>query len=59
MSKYQPPSSSLRLLENMPVLLSHPETKVIQKAYKGQKFLCELPGGQIFFESALELDTDG
>jgi hypothetical protein len=59
MSKYEPPSSSLRVLENMPVLLGHPETKVIQKAYKGKKFLCELPGGQIFFESALELDTDG
>jgi hypothetical protein len=56
---YEPPTSSVDLLGSVPSLIAHPETKTITDHFIGKTFLCKLPGGQLYFESALEVDTDG
>lgn len=59
MSKpYKPPDESLPVLENIPSLITGPGAKVLP-GFGGQSFVCVLPGGQLYFESALQLDSDG
>jgi glycosyl hydrolase group 75 (putative chitosanase) len=47
------------LLDDIPSLFNHPQTYVIQESFKGKKFACRLPSGQLYFESKLALDDDG
>jgi hypothetical protein len=35
------------------------QTKPISHHFAGAQFLCKLPGGQIYFDSKLDLDSDG
>ncbi|MBZ5626607.1 MAG: glycoside hydrolase family 75 protein [Acidobacteriia bacterium] len=56
---YKPPSISEDLLGSINSLFNHPKINVVSDRFIGKKFLCELPGGQLYFESALDVDTDG
>ncbi|HTS26458.1 MAG TPA: glycoside hydrolase family 75 protein [Bryobacteraceae bacterium] len=56
---YEPPGDSADLLGSIPNLIAHPKTRTVTSFFIGKTFLCELPGGQLYFESALEVDTDG
>ena len=57
--RYEPPEASTGVLDNIPSLIASPQTKVIKQALAGKKFLCKLPGGQLYFDAALQLDSDG
>lgn len=56
---YAPPSPADSVLDTIASLFTHPKTTIIKESLIGKKFLCKLPGGQLYFESALQLDTDG
>jgi len=47
------------MLGDIPALFKLPSTHVIGQHFKGKKFMCLLPGGQLYFESKLSLDLDG
>jgi hypothetical protein len=55
---YNPPASSLNRLGSIVQKVAH--ARPIEKKFvKAPKILAQLPGGEIYFDSALELDTDG
>jgi hypothetical protein len=56
---YKPPSSVEPVLDSIESLLAHPRTQTITDSFIGKTFMCRLPGGQLYFDSNLELDTDG
>jgi hypothetical protein len=56
---HRPPGLTAIMLESIVDLIDQPETKVVLGALFGKKFMCKFPGGQIYFESKLALDTDG
>lgn len=58
-STYKPAGLAIHILEDIPVLFSHPNTRKISQAFTGKKFMCKLPGGQLYFDSKLALDADG
>ncbi len=57
-NSYQAPSSSLSRLGTITRQLEH-ATVVRQQFDHGGDFIFQLPGGQVYFEGPLELDTDG
>jgi hypothetical protein len=55
---YSPPSASLSRLGT--IVQKLPQAVPIKKQFvKPPRILAKLPGGEIYFDSALELDTDG
>jgi Fungal chitosanase of glycosyl hydrolase group 75 len=55
---YNPPSASLNRLGT--IVQKIPQASPIKKQWvKPPRILAKLPGGEIYFDSALELDTDG
>jgi hypothetical protein len=56
---YQPRGLAVIVLDSIPNLFHHPKTKAIDTHLIGKKFMCRFPGGQLYFDSKLELDTDG
>ena len=56
---YKPEGLAVLTLEDIPKLFHNPKTKVIQDQLIGKKFMCKFPSGQLFFDSKLDLDTDG
>jgi hypothetical protein len=56
---YQPQGLAVLTLDRIPNLFVHPMTKIITTHLIGKKFMCKFPGGQLFFDSKLDLDTDG
>jgi hypothetical protein len=56
---YKPEGLAVLQLDDIPVLFNHPKTQIISDAFKGKKFMCKLPSGQLYFDSKLSLDTDG
>jgi hypothetical protein len=56
---YKPAGLAIHILEDIPALFTHPSTRKISQAFAGKKFMCKLPGGQLYFDSKLALDTDG
>jgi hypothetical protein len=56
---YQPEGLPVLLLDKIVGLISDPHTRRIGQHFVGKKFMCQFPGGQIYFESKLDLDTDG
>lgn len=58
-STYQPSGLAIHILEDIPVLFTHPKAQTITHAFTGKKFMCKLPSGQLFFDSKLALDADG
>lgn len=59
MITYKPEGLAVLVLDDIPVLFNHPKTQVISDVFKGKKFMCKLPTGQIYFDSKLALDSDG
>lgn len=56
---YRPEGLAINLVADIMALFHHPKTKVMPKTFTGQKFMCKLPGGQTYYDSKLDLDTDG
>ena len=56
---YKPEGLAILLLDDIPALFNHPDTEIIHEHFKGKKFMCKLPDGQIYFDSNLSLDADG
>ena len=56
---YQPQGLSVLTLDRIPYLFYHPKTQTITTHFIGKKFMCKFPGGQLYYESKLDLDTDG
>ena len=56
---YQPPASAVRTLDKIPILFNHPKTTPLKDHLIGKTFMCKFPDGQLYFESKLDLDTDG
>jgi Fungal chitosanase of glycosyl hydrolase group 75 len=56
---YKPQGVATLLLDSIPTLFLHPKTKEIKTAFEGKTFMCKFPGGQIYYESKLAVDTDG
>jgi glycosyl hydrolase group 75 (putative chitosanase) len=56
---HTPPGLSVLLLDDIPALFDHARTTVIGQFFTGKQFMCKFPGGQLYFESKLSLDTDG
>jgi hypothetical protein len=56
---YQPQGLSVLLLDDIPALLGHPNTKEIKDHFVGKEFMCKFPSGQLYYQSKLDLDTDG
>jgi Fungal chitosanase of glycosyl hydrolase group 75 len=56
---YQPPGVSVPILGQIPLLFDHPMTTEVTKAFQGKTFMCKFPLGQLYFESKLDVDTDG
>ncbi|MCC6391652.1 MAG: glycoside hydrolase family 75 protein [Bryobacterales bacterium] len=57
---YKPQGLSVLILDSIPTLFLHPKTREITTpALIGRKFMCKFPSGQLYFESKLDLDTDG
>src|SRR6185295_1178288 len=56
---YSAPGLSQFVVDDIPDLFMHPKAKVFTKSFIGEKIMCKLPGGQIFYDSKLDLDTDG
>jgi len=57
---YQPPLASRTILGNDILwLLSCDRTQTVADVLTGKTYMCVLPGGQLYFESKLDLDTDG
>jgi hypothetical protein len=59
MADPRPEGLSWPTLGKIPLLRDHPKATKLDNALKGKTFLCKLPGGQLYFESLLDLDTDG
>ena len=47
------------ILSDILILFSHPKTVKINQPLIGKKFMCRFPTGEIYYESKLDLDTDG
>src|SRR5436190_17461197 len=58
-STYQPPVASQPLLGNVVSLLNSSRTHGIRPLLHGARHMAKLPGGEVYYDSALELDTDG
>ena len=56
---YQPQGLAVIVLDSIPMLFLHPKTKKITTPLLGKKFMCRFPSGQLYFDSKLDLDTDG
>jgi hypothetical protein len=56
---YKPDAFAGFVLGDIPALFNHPDTEIIHEHFSGEKFMCKLPGGQIYFDSKLALDADG
>lgn len=56
---YKPEGLAIHMLDDIPALFNHPDTKIIVEHFKGKKFMCKLPDGEIYFDSKLSLDADG
>jgi Fungal chitosanase of glycosyl hydrolase group 75 len=56
---YRPQGLAVIVLDSIPTLFHHPNTKIINTPLIGKKFMCRFPSGQLYFESKLDLDTDG
>jgi hypothetical protein len=59
MANYQPPHSCLNLLGAVAGMFNDGRVAQLNQAFKGATFVGTFPGGQLFFESNLELDDDG
>jgi hypothetical protein len=46
-------------LDSIVNLFHHPRTQTISAHLIGKEFMCRFPSGQLYFESKLDLDTDG
>ncbi len=57
-ASYEPPASCKRLLGAVASLLKNDKT-VILRYLTGARHICILPGGELYFESKLDLDSDG
>jgi Fungal chitosanase of glycosyl hydrolase group 75 len=55
---YNPPSASSKRLGTIVQKIT-PASPIKKQFVKPPKILAKLPGGEIYFDSALELDTDG
>ena len=55
---YQPPAASLGRLGPIADLLEH-STRIEHHFVKGGKAIYKLPGGQLYYDSLLDLDSDG
>jgi len=58
MSDYQPPAKSLGRLGSISDVLKN-ATKIKHSFKKGGKAIFKLPGGQLYYDSLLDLDSDG
>lgn len=56
---HPPPGLAVLILDKIPLLFTHPKTRTMAKNFIGQAFMCKFPSGQLYFESKLDLDTDG
>ncbi len=56
---YEPEGLAVIILDRIPNLFVHPRTKTITTPLTGKKFMCKFPSGQLYFDSKLDLDTDG
>ncbi len=56
---YKPTDAVAEALGPIQSLLTHPKTRVDNTGYIGKAFLCQFPSGELYFDSGLELDTDG
>jgi hypothetical protein len=56
---YKPEGLAVIILDSIPTLFHHPKTKEINTPLIGKKFMCRFPSGQLYFDSKLDLDTDG
>jgi hypothetical protein len=56
---YRPPALVADALGPIQSLFTHPKTQVIGDKFIGAKFICRFPDGQLYFDSGLEVDTDG
>lgn len=57
---YTPPAASLGRLGATVSLLKSKRTREIDHSdLTGARFMCRLPGGQLYYDSKLDLDTDG
>jgi hypothetical protein len=62
---YQPQGLAAHILGGITTLFLHPKTQEIGEGphhhhhLTGKKYMCTFPGGQLYFESKLDLCTDG
>jgi hypothetical protein len=56
---HTPPAAARGALGAVASLLRHRSTQLQNDQLIGAEFICKLPGGALYYESALELDTDG
>jgi len=56
---YSPAGLTGLMLGDIAALFKSPYTEVITQHFRGNTFMCLLPGGQLYFESKLSLDLDG
>lgn len=54
-----PPGLTVLILDKIPLLFTHPKSRTMPNTLIGQVFMCKFPSGQLYFESKLDLDTDG
>ena len=59
MAAYEPTGLAVLVLDSIPTLFLHPKTKTITTPLIGKRFMCQFPSGQLYFDSKLDLDTDG
>jgi hypothetical protein len=57
--RYQPKGLAVLVLDSISNLFHHPKTKAVDTPFRGKTFMCKFPSGQLYFESKLDLDTDG
>jgi hypothetical protein len=58
LAAYHPSAASLPLLGGIPALIAQAR-RIEQSFVRQPKILAVLPGGQLYFDSELQLDTDG
>ncbi|MGC2660340.1 MAG: glycoside hydrolase family 75 protein [Bryobacteraceae bacterium] len=62
---YQPIGAAAQILGGIVTLFLHPKTQEIGDGphhhhhLEGKEYMCTFPGGQLYFQSKLDLDTDG
>jgi Fungal chitosanase of glycosyl hydrolase group 75 len=56
---YQPKGLAVYILDKIVDLIANPKTQTISEFFHGKTFMCKFPNGQLYFESKLDLDTDG